>query len=46
MLRNLVLKGYLDDLLNRIIVRDHVKAKRLAKNSPNEGENLLGKIIN
>ena len=39
-------KRYLDDLLNRIIVWDHVEAKRIAKNSPNEGENLLGKVIN
>ena len=40
------IKRYLDDLLNRIIVWDHVEAKRFVKNSPNEGENLLGKVIN
>jgi len=32
--------------LNRIIVWDHVEAKRISKNSSNEGENLLGKVIN
>jgi len=42
---NLVLKDILLILLYRIIVLDHVEAKRLVKNSPNEGENLLGRIL-
>ena len=38
-------KRYIVDLLNRIMVWVHVEAKRISKNSPNEGENLLSKIL-